>query len=45
MQNGDVVEQAATGDLIKAPREDYTRRLLGAVPRGYTGRQGTPRAI
>ncbi|HEY8877697.1 MAG TPA: dipeptide ABC transporter ATP-binding protein [Roseateles sp.] len=35
MQNGDVVEQAATPDLIQAPREEYTRRLLGAVPRGY----------
>ena len=37
MQNGDVVEQAATRDLIAAPREEYTRRLLGAVPRGYQG--------
>ena len=37
MQNGDVVEQAATADLIRAPQQDYTRRLLGAVPRGYTG--------
>jgi len=41
MQNGSVVEQAATADLISAPREDYTRRLLGAVPRGYTGRTDT----
>ncbi|WP_457420131.1 ABC transporter ATP-binding protein [Roseateles sp. P5_E7] len=45
MQNGDVVEQAATADLIAAPREDYTRRLLGAVPRGYTGRPGAARGI
>ena len=37
MQNGDVVEQATTRELIAAPREDYTRRLLGAVPRGYQG--------
>ncbi|NCT83250.1 MAG: ABC transporter ATP-binding protein [Comamonadaceae bacterium] len=37
MQNGDVVEQAATAELIRAPRQDYTRRLLGAVPRGYSG--------
>lgn len=37
MQNGDVVEQAATSQLIAAPREEYTRRLLGAVPRGYVG--------
>ncbi|MFN3303567.1 MAG: ABC transporter ATP-binding protein [Roseateles sp.] len=38
MQNGDVVEQAPTAQLVSAPREDYTRRLLGAVPRGYQGR-------
>ncbi len=42
MQNGDVVEQAATQDLIRAPREEYTRRLLGAVPRGYTGPVAQP---
>ena len=38
MRNGDVVEQAPTQALIQAPREEYTRRLLGAVPRGYQGR-------
>ncbi|MCE4553726.1 ABC transporter ATP-binding protein [Roseateles cellulosilyticus] len=37
MQNGEVVEQAPTAELIAAPRQDYTRRLLGAVPRGYVG--------
>jgi peptide/nickel transport system ATP-binding protein len=37
MQNGDVVEQAPTREIIQAPREEYTRRLLGAVPRGYQG--------
>ena len=25
--------------LLAAPREDYTRRLLGAIPRGYTATQ------
>jgi len=45
MQNGDVVEQAATAELISAPREDYTRRLLGAVPRGYTGAAVVARGI
>ena len=35
MQNGDVVEQAETQSLLAAPKQDYTRRLLGAVPRGY----------
>ncbi|MDT9001094.1 dipeptide ABC transporter ATP-binding protein [Paucibacter sp. APW11] len=37
MQNGDVVEQAETQALLAAPQQDYTRRLLGAVPRGYQG--------
>jgi peptide/nickel transport system ATP-binding protein len=37
MQNGDVVEQNETQALLHAPQQDYTRRLLGAVPRGYLG--------
>ncbi|RZJ13291.1 MAG: ABC transporter ATP-binding protein [Rubrivivax sp.] len=37
MQNGDVVEQAPTAELIATPRQEYTRRLLGAIPRGYGG--------
>ncbi len=36
MQNGQVVEQADARTLLSAPRQDYTRRLLGAIPRGYT---------
>ena len=35
MQNGDVVEQNETQALLHAPKQEYTRRLLGAVPRGY----------
>lgn len=37
MQNGEVVEQATTAELLADPKQDYTRRLLGAVPRGYQG--------
>ncbi|MGM9516223.1 ABC transporter ATP-binding protein [Roseateles sp. DB2] len=37
MQHGDVVEQADTARLLAAPQQEYTRRLLGAVPRGYQG--------
>ncbi|OYU28638.1 MAG: ABC transporter ATP-binding protein [Burkholderiales bacterium PBB2] len=37
MQNGDVVEQNETQALLNAPKQEYTRRLLGAVPRGYQG--------
>jgi peptide/nickel transport system ATP-binding protein len=40
MQNGDVVEQSETQSLLAAPRQEYTRRLLGAVPRGYQGQAG-----
>jgi peptide/nickel transport system ATP-binding protein len=35
MQNGDVVEQSPTAELLANPRQAYTQRLLGAVPRGY----------
>ena len=41
MQNGDVVEQAATPELLAAPRQEYTRRLLGAIPRGYLDKSAT----
>ena len=37
MQNGDVVEQSPCAELLAAPKQEYTRRLLGAVPRGYQG--------
>ncbi|MDI4634584.1 ABC transporter ATP-binding protein [Pelomonas sp. V22] len=35
MQNGDVVEQNEAQALLAAPQQEYTRKLLGAVPRGY----------
>ncbi|GII99992.1 peptide/nickel transport system ATP-binding protein [Sediminihabitans luteus] len=33
MYQGKVVEQAPVGELFAAPQDDYTRRLLGSVPR------------
>ena len=33
MRSGEVVEQGLTGQVITAPRHDYTRELLAAVPR------------
>ena len=35
MKEGDVVEQASVDDILERPRQDYTRRLLEAIPRGY----------
>jgi peptide/nickel transport system ATP-binding protein len=35
MKDGQVVEQAGVEQILESPREEYTRRLLGAVPRGY----------
>jgi peptide/nickel transport system ATP-binding protein len=35
MKNGEVVEQAPVEQIMQAPQQDYTRRLIGAVPRGW----------
>jgi peptide/nickel transport system ATP-binding protein len=35
MKDGVVVEQADAAQILAAPREDYTKRLLAAIPRGY----------
>jgi peptide/nickel transport system ATP-binding protein len=36
MRDGHVVEHRPTEELLAQPREDYTRRLIGAVPKGWT---------
>ncbi|MDO9286672.1 MAG: dipeptide ABC transporter ATP-binding protein [Aquabacterium sp.] len=35
MKDGEVVEQASAAQILAAPQQEYTRRLLGAVPRGW----------
>ena len=35
MKDGEVVEQAGAEQILAAPTQDYTRRLLAAVPRGW----------
>jgi peptide/nickel transport system ATP-binding protein len=35
MKDGQVVEQASAAQILAAPQQDYTRRLLAAVPRGW----------
>ena len=39
MKDGVVVEQASAQQILANPREDYTRRLLSAVPRGWVAPQ------
>jgi peptide/nickel transport system ATP-binding protein len=35
MKDGVVVERADAAQLLAAPKEEYTKRLLAAIPRGY----------
>ncbi|MBZ8140397.1 ABC transporter ATP-binding protein [Rubrivivax gelatinosus] len=35
MKDGEVVEQASAEQILLAPQQDYTKRLLAAIPRGY----------
>jgi peptide/nickel transport system ATP-binding protein len=35
MKDGVVVEQASAAQILAAPREAYTQKLLAAIPRGY----------
>jgi peptide/nickel transport system ATP-binding protein len=38
MKDGQVVEQASAAEILAAPKQDYTKRLLAAIPRGYSAR-------
>jgi peptide/nickel transport system ATP-binding protein len=35
MKDGEVVEQADVAQILERPQQEYTRRLLGAIPRGH----------
>jgi len=35
MKDGEVVEQAPAEQILRAPQQAYTQRLIGAVPRGW----------
>ena len=38
MKDGQVVEQASAEEILAAPKQDYTKRLLAAIPRGYSAK-------
>ena len=38
MREGDVVERGTPEDIFHAPRHDYTRKLLTAIPQGFSKR-------
>ena len=40
MKDGQVVEQASAAQILAAPQQDYTKRLLSAVPRGWVAPAG-----
>ncbi|RQP24438.1 ABC transporter ATP-binding protein [Piscinibacter terrae] len=35
MKDGEVVEQATMEEVMERPQQEYTRRLMGAIPRGF----------
>jgi peptide/nickel transport system ATP-binding protein len=37
MNQGEVVEIANADEIYQNPKQDYTRRLLGSIPKGFTG--------
>ena len=42
MKDGVVVEQASAAQILAAPKEEYTKRLLAAIPRGYSAQAAAP---
>jgi peptide/nickel transport system ATP-binding protein len=35
MKDGEIVEQASAERILEHPEQEYTRRLIGAIPRGW----------
>jgi len=35
MKDGVVVEQASMEEILERPKQEYTKRLMSAIPRGY----------
>jgi peptide/nickel transport system ATP-binding protein len=44
MSEGRIVEIANPDEIYRNPREDYTRRLLESIPKGWQGSRSQGRA-
>lgn len=44
MSNGEVVEVANADDIYLNPQQEYTRKLLGSIPKGWDGAAGAKAA-
>jgi peptide/nickel transport system ATP-binding protein len=40
MNQGAIVERGDADAIYAAPQNEYTQKLLNAIPRGYTGHSG-----
>jgi peptide/nickel transport system ATP-binding protein len=40
MNQGEIVERGSAEDIYHAPQHEYTRKLLGSIPRGYQPHAG-----
>ncbi len=38
MSEGDIVEVANSDEIYRNPQQDYTKKLLGSIPKGWAGR-------
>ena len=47
MKDGEIVERDASSKIFKAPQHDYSKKLLGAIPRGVAKepKSGAPQII
>jgi ABC-type oligopeptide transport system ATPase subunit len=42
MNQGAIVERGNADAIYAAPQNEYTQKLLNAIPRGYTGHSASP---
>jgi len=42
MSEGAIVERGPSEAIYAAPQHEYTRKLMAAIPRGYSAREPRP---